>query len=93
MLAAGGILALNMVGYALFRGANLQKDRFRRRPEEAGRHKVLETRQGRKLLISGWWGIARHINYTGDWLMGCVLLASWLLYRLSSCWLACCTRV
>merc|ERR1711924_522749 len=26
--------------------------------------------RGTKLIISGWWGLARHINYTGDWLMG-----------------------
>lgn len=29
----------------------------------------METKTGSKLLISGWWGTARHINYFGDWLM------------------------
>ena len=28
------------------------------------------TQRGTKLIISGWWGTARHINYFGDWLMG-----------------------
>lgn len=54
-----------------------QKDAFR--PQQAlwchatlsataVRHlKTLETKTGRSLIISGWWGIARHINYTGDW--------------------------
>lgn len=31
--------------------------------------KYMETATGSKLLISGWWGTARHINYFGDWLM------------------------
>ncbi|KAJ4303984.1 erg24, C-14 sterol reductase [Collariella sp. IMI 366227] len=30
--------------------------------------KYIETKAGTRLLISGWWGIARHINYFGDWL-------------------------
>jgi len=29
----------------------------------------METKSGSKLLISGWWGTARHINYFGDWIM------------------------
>lgn len=66
------IVALNFVGYAIFRGANSQKDIFRKDPGDrrvAGL-KTMPTERGRKLLISGWWGYARHINYTGDWLMG-----------------------
>ena len=35
--------------------------------------RTLQTARGTKLMISGWWGVARHINYTGDWLMGCAL--------------------
>lgn len=29
----------------------------------------MPTERGTKLLTSGWWGAARKINYTGDWLM------------------------
>lgn len=29
----------------------------------------IQTKTGSKLLTSGWWGTARHINYLGDWLM------------------------
>lgn len=29
--------------------------------------RTLETARGTKLIVSGWWGVARHINYTGDW--------------------------
>ena len=35
----------------------------------------MKTKRGTKLLVSGWWGMARKINYTGDWLMG----LSWCL--------------
>lgn len=72
-LAVGGILALKALGYLIFRGANSQKDQFRRDPEHPAvrRLKTIQTASGRKLMVSGWWGIARHINYFGDWLMGC----------------------
>ena len=30
----------------------------------------MPTKRGTRLLISGYWGLARKINYTGDWLMG-----------------------
>lgn len=73
--AVAGIVALKALGYAIFRGANSQKDAFRRDPGAPGvRHlRSLQTPSGRRLLVSGWWGIARHINYLGDWLMGCGL--------------------
>lgn len=66
------ILLLNVGAYAIFRGSNSQKDAFRRDPTDPSvRHlETLETRSGRKLLVSGWWGVARHINYFGDWLLG-----------------------
>ncbi|KAK9839777.1 hypothetical protein WJX81_000641 [Elliptochloris bilobata] len=72
VVAVAGILALKALGYAIFRGANSQKDAFRRDPGAPGvRHlRTLQTASGRRLLISGWWGVARHINYLGDWLMG-----------------------
>ncbi|GMH35464.1 hypothetical protein BSKO_03332 [Bryopsis sp. KO-2023] len=62
---------LNIVGYAIFRGANSQKDQFRRDPRHpsVSHLKTMKTERGRELIISGWWGMARHINYTGDWLM------------------------
>jgi len=31
--------------------------------------KYIKTERGSKLLITGWWGVARHINYLGDWLL------------------------
>lgn len=66
------ILLLNAGAYAIFRGSNSQKDAFRRDPKDpsVAHLKTLETRTGRKLLVSGWWGIARHVNYCGDWFLG-----------------------
>jgi protein-S-isoprenylcysteine O-methyltransferase Ste14 len=67
-----GIIILNMAGYLIFRGANWQKHRFRRDPYELIWGKppeYIETRQGSLLLVSGWWGIARHMNYLGDLMM------------------------
>jgi len=66
------IVGLNVLGFCIFRGANSQKDAFRRDPNApAVAHlEYLETKRGTRLLTSGWWGMARKINYTGDWLMG-----------------------
>jgi Delta14-sterol reductase len=67
-----GIIALYCIGYAIFRGANGQKDAFRRNPQDPQLSHLmyLQTKRGTKLLTSGWWGVARKINYTGDWIMG-----------------------
>jgi len=66
------ILATNCFGYFIFRGANSQKDAFRRDPDakEVSHLQYLQTKRGTRLLTSGWWGLARKINYTGDWIMG-----------------------
>lgn len=67
------------IGFWIFRGANHEKDVFRRtRPADdmaSTTYKVLKTKRGTPLLLSGWWGLARKINYTGDWIMG----LSWCL--------------
>lgn len=67
------ILFLKLVGFAIFRGANSEKDAFRSRGAEDPSVRDLQyltTSTGSKLLISGWWGRSRHINYLGDLLMG-----------------------
>jgi len=71
ILAVCGIIALKIIGYCAFRGANSQKDQFRRDPNHPSvkNIKTINTKRGTKLMISGWWGIARHINYVGDWTM------------------------
>jgi Delta14-sterol reductase len=67
------LVAFNMLGFVIFRGANLQKHKFRKSPDGViwGRQQeFIQTQRGTKLLVSGFWGIARHSNYLGDLMMG-----------------------
>lgn len=72
------VLALGLLGFWLFLSTNNQKDHFKhsdgnikiwKKPADyiECKYKTTdgETRNS-KLLISGWWGIGRHMNYTGD---------------------------
>ena len=65
-----GIVGLIFLGFFIFRSANSQKNDFRTNPkaQSVSHLKYIETKTGSKLLISGWWGISRHINYLGDWI-------------------------
>lgn len=55
-------------GFAIFRGANSQKHQFKTDPRRPiwGKPPVA---LGGKLLASGYWGMARHMNYAGDLLL------------------------
>lgn len=67
------IVALNAAGYFIFRSSNLQKHRFRQNPSApiwGKRPTFIRTARGTTLLTSGFWGVARHLNYTGDLMMG-----------------------
>ncbi|MXQ90652.1 hypothetical protein E5288_WYG016135 [Bos mutus] len=97
---ASFICLINAVGYYIFRGANSQKNTFRKNPSDprvAGElgflgamsemgqldfqgspHpamclspdlETISTATGRRLLVSGWWGMVRHPNYLGDLIM------------------------
>jgi hypothetical protein len=59
-------------GWALSRGANMQKYLFKTRPEGSFLG-IIEPRTvsdgERALLSSGFWGVARHVNYLGEILM------------------------
>ena len=72
------VLIFGLFGFALFAQANNQKDRFRETngealiwgepPQSLDCSYLTQDGATRKtrLLLSGWWGISRHMNYTGD---------------------------
>lgn len=72
-LSSAGIAAVGAafaVGLYIFRSANNQKALFRKSPNDpkVAKMSYIQTKRGTRLLTSGWWGMARHINYFGDWL-------------------------
>lgn len=75
------IAVLYFVGWALTRGANLQKYVYKTRAAEPGAERTLlgrwllpmSTVPGTQLLCGGFWGLARHINYLGEILQGAAL--------------------
>ena len=66
--ACGGIFLL---GYTLSRGANNQKFAYRVDPARPFLFGLVPQRAvpNSRLLCSGWWALARHINYFGEILM------------------------
>ena len=62
-----------VAGWCLSRGANMQKFLFKTRPTESLLGVIapesIGTSDGRRLLVSGFWGLSRHINYLGEILM------------------------
>jgi protein-S-isoprenylcysteine O-methyltransferase Ste14 len=67
-----GSAAIFFTGWALSRGANLQKFLFKTRPQARLFGLIAPATvegDGRQLLCSGFWGLARHINYLGEILM------------------------
>jgi delta14-sterol reductase len=59
------LAAFFFIALAIFRGANWQKDYFKRDPQAIIWGRPARTIGG-KLLVSGWWGIGRKLNYTGE---------------------------
>ena len=66
-----GVLAILGIGYYIFRASNNEKGRFRTDPNDprVSHLEYITTASGSKLLTSGWWGQARHVNYFGDLIM------------------------
>lgn len=71
------VLLFGLIGFYIFASANNQKDRFRKdentliwgkKPEFLSCEYKTQDGEKRtsKLLLSGWWGVSRHFNYTGD---------------------------
>ena len=63
--AAAGLVLMFLFGFWLFRGANEQKHRFKQNRTARIWGKTARTIDER-LLVSGFWGIGRHLNYTGE---------------------------
>ena len=64
-----GTAALFLLGWGISRGANMQKYTFKRWPERKflGLIEPEYIEAGdRKILTSGFWGVARHFNYMGE---------------------------
>ena len=60
------------LGWSLARGANMQKFAFKRDPNAkflGWVAPVVVTDGQRSLLVSGFWGVSRHVNYLGEILM------------------------
>jgi delta14-sterol reductase len=60
-----GLPIMFALGLWIFRGSNQQKDEFKRDPGTKIWGKPAETIGG-KILVSGFWGIGRKLNYTGE---------------------------
>ena len=62
-------VALFYLGWVMTRGANLQKYYFRTAPTRRTCFLGLITQRvvpGTRLLVSGFWGVSRHLNYLGE---------------------------
>ncbi len=67
--SSSAIIGLYAVGYFIFHSANKQKSLFKSNDPSTSNLTYISTPTGSKLITSGWWGMSRHINYFGDWLM------------------------
>jgi len=75
----GSATLLFFCGWALARGANLQKYLFKTRPGARLLGLVPQEaleQDGQRLLVSGFWGVSRHVNYLGEILMASGLALS-----------------
>ena len=62
------IITLFLFGWVLTRGANLQKFAFKRSDGKLEHWMGMPMRvvPGTRLLVSGFWGLSRHVNYLGE---------------------------
>ena len=78
--ALGLCAVLFFTGWVLARGANLQKFKFKKWPTKKAfgllQPESLEGPGGKRVLVSGFWGLSRHINYLGELCMASALALS-----------------
>ena len=70
------IAALFLAGWTFARGANLQKYFFKRDPSRKAFGVIAPEALEGRVLVSGFWGLSRHINYLGELLMATALTLS-----------------
>lgn len=60
-----------LIGWIFARGANMQKFYFKINPDKSflGIKPEIITDGEKKLLVNGFWGLSRHVNYLGEILM------------------------
>jgi len=75
-----GCAVVFFMGWILARGANLQKFSFKKDPNQNFlgffEQRAMTSDQGKSLLINGFWGFSRHVNYLGEILMAVGLALS-----------------
>ena len=74
-LSVGQLFLFGLIflsGWSIARGANMQKYFFKTAPEKAflGILPSVLSDGNKSLLVNGFWGLSRHINYLGEILMG-----------------------
>lgn len=89
--AIAALLLFHVLGHWIFRESNWQKFRYRSDPEGRIWGRPARALEG-KLLVSGWWGIGRKLNYTGEIMVYlsialCAGFDSWVPY-LPPLWLS-----
>lgn len=69
---------LFLLGWSLARGANMQKYFFKTDPHRSflGIEPETISDHQHSLLVNGFWGLSRHINYLGEILMGTAIALS-----------------
>ena len=63
-------------GWMFARGANMQKFWFKRDPEKKAFGFITPIALEGRVLVSGFWGLSRHVNYLGELLMASGLALS-----------------
>jgi delta14-sterol reductase len=69
---------LYLFGWGLARGANMQKYYFKTQGDKKflGLKPEIISDRNHSLLVNGFWGLSRHINYLGEILEGCGIALS-----------------
>jgi len=68
--------AMFFAGWVFARGANLQKYFFKRDPQAKAFGLFAPEALDARVLVSGFWGLSRHVNYLGELLMSSGLALS-----------------